>query len=193
MFLAFSCLRGGRHGLEENLGTLFTPRSVGVLQDFLDEKELLVVVDDLEPVRIWQWDTSQTEVTEWLELVRATSEILDQWQVKLWSEIESGGKINYDEVLQKIQEPKWALHVHRLFSHMKKFPNKKANFSSSGELREAVVRRAAHYALQGTVLEKLFPFATLLQTETPWSVKDPLFQPLRNKPLPIIHPFEERR
>lgn len=193
-FVAFSCLFGDKNGLTDNLGTLFTPKNVDALQNFLDGKHLLVVIDDLEPVRIWQWEIPQREITGWLQLVLQASTIPKCWEVVLWSALESRSKkINYDEALDKIQNSKYALHIHKLYLHMQKFPNKKANLAGKKAFQEAATRRAAHYALQGVILEELFPSTILFQTETPWLVKDPLYQPLRNSPLPIVHPYEERR
>ena len=191
-FVAFSCLSGSQNEMEENLGALFTPKKVKALQDFVSE-ELVVIVDDIEPARIWLWETPQEEITEWLRLVKETRVLPEGWKVELWSDLEKMSRVNYGEILKKFREPRNALHVHKFFLHMKKFPNKKANFNSGNALREAALRRSAHYALQGVVLEELFPSATLLQTETPWAVKDPLYQPLRTRKIPIIHPFEERR
>ena len=192
--IAFSCLSGDKKGLRDDLGTLFTPKRILALEKALEKESLLVFVDDLEPRRIWLWDTPQQEITGWLELVIEGSFVPDRWKVILWSHLESRNKgMGYEKALQTIQSPQHALTVHRLETHMRAFPNKKANFSGNKEIREATLRRAAHYALQGAVLEDAFPSGVLFQTETPWKVKDPLFGCLRRKQLQIIHPFEERR
>lgn len=193
MNMAFSCLFGDKSGLAENLGSLFIPKRISALQSFLKEQDLLVILDDLEPVRIWQWEISQEEITGWLQLVVEASAVPEKWQVKLWSDFESHSEKSYNDALEKIRGAKYALHVHRLAIHMQEFPNQKANLEGKKAFQEAAVRRAAHYALQGVILEELFPSGVLLQTETPWKVKDPLFQPLRGELLPIVHPFEEER
>ena len=187
--MAFSCLDGDKKGLSDNLGTLFVPKKIQTLQKTLSGESLIIFVDDLEPKRIWLWDTPQEEITGWLQLVIEENAIPEQWQVILWSSVELRSKKSYEHALQLIQTPKHALTVHRLQTHMRAFPNKKANFIGNKEIREAALRRAAHYALQGLVLEETFPSGVLLQTETPWKVKDFLFSPLRQNKLPIIHPF----
>lgn len=192
-FVTFSCLSGDQEKkiLGENLGTLFTDRKIKVVRQVFKEHYLTVIIDDTEPVRIWQWDTPQEEVTGWYQLVFEESIVPEGWTIKLWSEIERASGVIYEKIITEIAKPEYALVVYHRLEHMKQFPNKKLKWVR--DLHYAAILRVAQYALQGIILEKKFPSAILLQGETPWAVKDPLFQTLRDSPLPIIHPFEERR
>lgn len=189
--IAFSCLsgEGKKEAIDISLGSLFTLSNIRKMIAKLEGKPLFVILDDCEPVRVWQWIKSQTEVTEWCRLIidDKKGEIPTGWEVILWSDIELRASVTFDQVLDDISLPQHALARHHLEKYMREFPNKKL----IGKVGEAARRRLAQYALQGVVLEQLYPNATLLQTEKPAKVKDPLYQPLRQKPLPIIHPFSE--
>ncbi len=196
----FSCLSGNgfKQELGLSLGTLFETRLkkmteafVGQLSEAGHNVPIMVLLDDCEPCRVWQWDTSQEEITEWCRMVieDSSEEIPTDWNVKLWSDLERGAKLTFEESLAKMSEPGQALLVHQHLEHMRAFPNKKL----IGDIKVAALRRVAGYALQGVVLEECMPAAILCQTETPWSIKDPIYNPFRGKPLPIIHPYPERR
>jgi hypothetical protein len=200
--MAFSCISGSAEGHEigQDMGALFGKRKRKETEAFLGtlaavgrQQCFLVVLDDCEPRRVWQWEISQEEVTDWCRMVVEDAEGQNQippgWEIKLWSDIEKSCAVEYDRVLAEICAPRFALIVHQHIEHMKRFPNKKL----AGDIRQAAVRRVAQYALQGAVLEESFPHAILLQSETPWGVKDPLYGALRRKPLPIIHPYPEER
>ncbi|MFA6445988.1 MAG: hypothetical protein WCW14_01930 [Candidatus Paceibacterota bacterium] len=199
-FLAFSCLSGSATDQElgSNLGGLFIGRITKVVIGLLDELKslgyedgLTVILDDCEPRRVWQWSIPQEDVTTWYQMVIEDNkdQIPTSWKVLLWSEIEAKVRISYEEILTQVNGPNYALIVHQQLEHVKKFPNKKL----LGDVREAVLRRVAEYSLQGKVLEGIFPTVILIQTETPWRVKDPLYSPLRQVALPIIHPYPEER
>jgi hypothetical protein len=196
-FIAFSCLSGDqiKRELGDNLGSLFTERKIRISNETLVAlgTRLTVFVDDTEPVRIWGWPTQQQEITDWCRLVVESSTLPPNWDIALWSETEQRTDLNYEGVLETIKTPEHALLVNRRLAHMKEFPNRKIKNLKGKGLENAAIQRVAQYALQGLVLEKLMPRAVLLQAETPWAVKDPLYQPLRRSPLPIVHPFEERR
>jgi len=200
--VAFSCISGSAEGqeIDQDMGTLFKKRrekEMEVLLSALEatgqKRHLLVILDDCEPRRVWQWNISQDEVTNWCRMVIEDAEsqgrVPSGWEIKLWSDVEKSCAVAYDCILEQIRTPPFALLVHQHVEHMKRFPNKKL----AGDVREAAVRRVAQYALQGIVLEEFIPSAILLQSETPWSVKDPLYGALRTKPLPIVHPYPEER
>ncbi len=200
IFVAFSCLTGsGRtKELHEDPGVIFRGGKIKTTSRILDDLKntghavpLCVILDDCEPRRVWQWDTPQEEITAWCEMIieDVKNDISSDWDVIPWSRIERGLPLAYDDILGRVSVPRHALLLHQQLDHMKRFPNKKL----IGDMRDAAQRRIAEYALQGKALEEAFPHAILLQTETPWRVKDPLYALLRNDPLPIIHPYPEER
>ena len=196
-FITFSCLSGDqeRQELGENLGGLFTEKKIHVLKQITDKVGcgFTVFIDDTEPIRIWGWSTPQKEISEWCQLVIENTTIPEGWVVRLWSSLEENSGLKYSEVQERINRPEHALLVHRRLAHMKEFPNRKVKNLKGKDLEDAAIKRVAQYALQGLVLESKMPSAILFQTETPWAVKDPLYQAFRNSQLPIVHPLEERR
>lgn len=199
-FIAFSCLSGSATGqkLGMDLGKLFAGRIKTALINFLEEMKhnsyrsgLAVLLDDCEPRRVWQWSLPQAEITQWYEMVIEDNkaQIPEDWEVILWSRIEERVRVNFEQTFEKISGEEYALIRYLQLLHMRKFPNKKL----LGSVQEAVLRRIAEYALQGKIIREIFPHAILIQTETPWKVKDPLFSVLREIPLPIIHPYPEER
>jgi hypothetical protein len=197
--IIFSCLSGdgSKQELDLSLGTLFetklkrlTEKFSNQLIDIGHDLPITVLLDDCEPKRVWQWSTPQAEITAWCRMViEDSSEIPSNWTVRPWSDLEQGTNLTFEESVQVITHSKHALLVHQHQEHMKKFPNKKL----IGNLRDAALRRVAGYALQGVVLEQQIPSAILCQSETPWEVKEPIYNPFRDSPLPIIHPYPERR
>lgn len=194
-FIVFSCLSGSAKTQElgQNLGVLFetslnrhAQRFHKSLQEAGYQNDLLVIIDDCEPCRVWQWDTPQQEITTWCKLVIETTQIPVGWSVQLWSEIEQRANICFDDVLCRMSQQCHSLLVWQHCEHMQKYPNKKLR----GDVATAALRRVADYALQGLVLQTVIPHGILCQSETPWSAKDPLFNPLRQNKLPIIHPFK---
>lgn len=196
-FISFSCLSGNQEKQElgENLGALFIESKIRILQNITQRlgARFTIFIDDTEPIRIWQWPTPQSEISEWCQLVIESTEIPKNWSVQLWSHVETGSGPEYQQILEEVSKPKHAMLVHRRLAHMKEFPNKKIKDLKGRDLEHAATRRVAQYALQGLILEKKMPSAILLQSETPWGVKDPLYQALRKNLLPIVHPFKERR
>ncbi len=200
LLVAFSCLSGdgANQEIAHDIGVMFKKRRIKATTKFLSDLEnagysgkLVVILDDYEPSRVWQWCIPQEEVTSWCEmLIEDTKEIIPKnWELKLWSEFEQELEIEYEEILYEMRKTSYELLVYQQIEYMRNFPNKKL----VGEIREASLRRITQYALQGVVLEKICPQAILVQSETPWSVKDPLYNPLRSSFLPIIHPYDERR
>ncbi|HEY4522459.1 MAG TPA: hypothetical protein VJH91_02380 [Candidatus Paceibacterota bacterium] len=200
--LAYACLAGDgvARMLEESLGFLSSDRKTRRVQQVLTDlrdlgcaTRLVVIVDDFEPCRAWQWDVPQEQITEWCRLlVDATPrEVFAGSDVEfvLCSELEQGFEPRYEEIYPKICDPKFEILVHKNLQHIRRFPNKKR----VGDGRESTVRKVAQYAIQGLVLEHKFPHGILLQTETPWAVKDPLYDSLRQRPLPIAHLFPDER
>lgn len=197
--IIFSCLsgNGATQELELSLGTLFETRLKKLTARFLEQLSgavhnlpITVLIDDCEPRRVWQWSSPQDEITEWCRMViEDSSEIPSGWTVKLWSDLEQGTSMTFEESMIAISHSKHTLLVHQHLEHMKRFPNKKL----IGNLKDAALRRVAGYALQGLVLEQKIPSAILCQSETPWGVKDPIYSPFRGSPLPIIHPYPERK
>ena len=199
--IIFSCLSGNgkRKEIDQNLGTLFQRRKKKIVQKLFTalcgagyDTAPLVIIDDCEPSRVWQWNISQEEITCWCEMIieaaRERGDIPEKWKILLWSRIERDESVIYDEILEKVRK-ECSLWTHQHLSYMRKFPNRKL----VGDIRGAAKRRVAEYALQGILLEKRFPKAILLQSEVPWRVKDPLYNLLRGQLLPIIHPLPERR
>jgi hypothetical protein len=71
------------------------------------------------------------------------------------------------------------------------FPNKGLGDMSA---KEATINKLVQYQFQSLVLGCSVPNAVLIQTETPWEVKDPIFSsPYGKWVKSIIHPFEARR
>jgi len=196
-FFSFSCLSGDHLNKElgYNLGILFTERRMRATEKIFEQlgSRIIVFIDDTEPIRIWRWPTPQEEITEWCRMVVEDTAVPESWDVRLWSETESLSSLEYQKILAEVRKPEHALVVSRRLAHMREFPNRKIKDLRGKELEDAARHRVAHYALQGLVLEQIIPNGVLLQAETPWAVKDPLYQTLRVSSLPIIHPFEERR
>lgn len=198
----FSCLSGNGATQEvgHDLGVMFKEKRMMVTNKlFSDLKQVgylgqvVVILDDYEPRRVWQWSAPQEEITSWCEMLidDIQGSLPEGWKLKLWSRFEQDSSFDYEQVLVEMRKSAYALLVHQQLEYMKKFPNKKL----IGSMKEASLRRLTEYALQGAVLEKSCPSAILIQSETPWSVKDPLYSPLRKSRLPIVHPYSsnERR
>lgn len=201
--VAFSCLvgNGKSQKLSTDLGVLFTTSLRKKAKLFMEKmknagytRELLVIVDDCEPITVWGWSLTQVDVTTWYRMAIEDSDTPSCFEVRLWSEIREGT----DRIVRwdMVKAPD-SLLLHRLCKHMRQFPNKKLRC----DVMIAAKMRAAHYAYQGITLSLCIPHAILLQTETPWNVKDPLyaagvFQIVSGQTqvgFPIIHPFSEER
>lgn len=192
----FSCLSGEPNQFPENLGKFFeSGKHKPMLRMLRELKEITtvtfrVIIDDTDPIRIWGSTLPQTEITDWLKLLiedAQQKEELQPFELKLWSEMEKESGDSFELALQEIQTPCHALLVYHRLEHMRKRPPRRL----AGNLKQASELRVAQFALQGKVFEVLEPRTILVQTDTPWKVKDPPYQALRRIPLPIIHPFEE--
>lgn len=201
-FVLFSCLSGNgdKEELGQDLGVLFTSKLRSKTERFMSLLEgagfagrLKVIIDDEEPTSCWGWKVPQQEIVTWCRMVMEETNVPPGWEVLLWSEVTS----RLFQIVSRPQ-PQWlmdvcnnSIEIHRLFRHMTDFPNKGLRKMRA---HEALARKVSHYAYQGVCLKHLFPNAILIQTETPWEVKDPLFRgPLGNSVASIIHPFERRR
>jgi hypothetical protein len=156
---------------------------------------VLPILDDTDPKRIWCWETSQDELTFMCELMveqAKTSMLLPvNWYPTVWTALESKyvGEQTFASVLEWARSP--GKHKIEIQKHKKMLAEHLDQYHFSSGLEETAVRRVASPVFEGVVLEKVLPNAILFQTEYPWAQKDILYQLLRNKnnPLAIIHPF----
>lgn len=189
----FSCLSGEPDQLPENLGKFFTSGKDKVVTRLLTSLEssiaitLRVIIDDTDPVRIWGSTLHQADITEWLRMIIEDVPMRENIEIVLWSDLEKQGSQSFYQILETIRTPKHALLIYHRLQHMKQRPPRRL----FGSLQEASERRVAQFALQGKVFEATTPNAVLIQTDSPWKVKDPPYQALRQTLLPIIHPFSE--
>lgn len=211
-FVIFSCLSGNaeREELPQDLGVLFTTSLHAKAESFMNlltragfVGRLQVIVDDTEPVKFWNWGKSQSEITTWCQMVIEEMDIPKSWDVKLWSDLESGyamvtgsgaGLPSYSEFYaSKITQVKSSVLFHKLFQHISNFPNKGLQMKNV-PVEKATTDKLIQYQFQQLILRRMMANGVLIQTETPWEVKDPLFHgPLGNSFGSIIHPFERRR
>jgi hypothetical protein len=156
--------------------------------------QVIPILVDTEPRRIWGWQTEQSELTAACELMIEQTPETDllpkNWQPVIWSELEGryDGSWSFGKCLALVRGPgKHQLLVGQQEQHLADIRHE---YHALG-VRETAIRRVAGYAFEGLILEKLFPRAILLQSEWPWREKDVLYQWLRAKknPLAIIHPF----
>jgi hypothetical protein len=202
-FIAYACLAGDgtTQQLSNTVGFLSSGKKRKAMHDFLTairhagaDPKIVVVFDDFEPCRAWQWDYAQEEVTLWCEIL-IDEHLRDVFpgfdtEVLLCSQLESNFEPGYADVYRRIcNDRAHDLLIHQNFEHMRRFPNKKR----TGDERECARRKVAQYAVQGLALERRFPNGILLQSETPWRVKDPLYDPLRQAPMPVVHLFPDER
>ncbi len=211
-FVIFSCLSGNgeREELGQDLGVLFATNLRAKAERFMDllacagfMGRFQVIVDDTEPVKFWNWGKSQSEITTWCQMVIEEADIPKNWEVKLWSGLESGyamlidsgsGLPPYSEFYaSKIAQVKSSVLFHKLFQHIRNFPNKGLQMKNVS-VEKATTDKLVQYQFQQLVLRRMMANGVLIQTETPWEIKDPLFHgPLGNSFGSIIHPFERRR
>ena len=202
-FIAFSCLSGNARKLElgNDLGVLFTTklkhkaeRFVRILRSAGYTSPFTVIVDDYEPWKVWEWDISPQDVTDWYRMAVEDSDIPSGWEVKLWSDFVRGDTPGSSAYIDYKTVPAVnGICLYELYKHMRRFPNKKLKM----DVRQAAERRARHYQVQGLELSNLIEGPILVQTETPWEVKDPLYitdgsflaGSWKRMRLPIIHPF----
>jgi len=211
----FSCLSGNGRKEEfgQDLGTLFVTRLKGRAETLFSllrgagyEGSFCVIVDDTEPSRVWQWKIGEQDSALWYRMVIEDAKIPLGWEVKLWSDIESAftetsrsrgylapGVSSFDEYLSERRARGPSHNAYRLLEHMKQFPNKKLR-EEEVSLKEVALRRAVQCKWQGMVISQFISNPVLIQTETPWAVKDPLlYHPLGNSFHSILHPFAYER
>ncbi|GEM_PF-5154395 len=211
-FVIFSCLSGNgeKEELGQDLGVLFTTNLQEKAKSFSDSLassgyngQLLVIVDDSEPVKFWNWKMSQEDVTLWCRMVVEDSDIPEGWEIKLWSDLESeyartldseASPLSYGEFYaSKVSQIKGSVVFHKLFQHIKNFPNKGLQLKGVS-VEKTTIDKLVQYQFQQLVLRSMIANGVLIQTETPWEVKDSLFHgPLGQSFASIIHPFERRR
>jgi len=211
VFVFFSCLSGDgkREESGQDLGVLFTTSLRQKMEQFTAllsntgfRPTTLIIIDDTEPVRFWNWNILQEEVTTWCRMIVKETNIPNYWCISLWSDLEKIRETNlyvdgtfassYEEY-RRIRGDKVVRSVayHKLLQHIKQYPNKGLKTLSA---QEATINKLVQYEFQGEILKKVVPNAILVQTETPWEVKDLLFHnQLRKSVASIIHPFERRR
>ncbi|MBS3914360.1 MAG: hypothetical protein KG003_07670 [Bacteroidetes bacterium] len=156
--------------------------------------KVTTILVDTEPLRTWGWKVSQEEMTTACELMieeaRESGLLPENWDSTLWSELEN--LYSGDQTFVKCLE--WAncagkqtIAIQEQAKHLAGF----LNYEFPLGFKETGTRQVAAYALEGAILEELFPDALLLQSEWPWAEKDKLYQWFRKKPLQIVHPFQK--
>ena len=202
-FVTFSCLGTNKKKEELKLDLeetfFFRYRRHLVAEKLLGSlgiaTELMIILPDTEPIRTWGWKTPQEEVSECcIMMVEDKTQILpSNWKIVLWSEIEKVvTEFTYDDALIWARKSGHPLVIKEEVTHLLYFPN----ILMRRNAEEVALRQVAAYALEGRILEQFVPQGILLQSEFPIKRKDGMYQPLRLKPLPIIHPFnlpKERR
>lgn len=197
--LAFSCLGTYRGKEELRLDireTLFFKMFRKNLDRFLSActqadvaVNLSVILPDTEPVETWGWGRTQESLTDDCRLMAECAEgIPAGCEVKLWSDLLAQTGFDYATAYEWVRRSGPELLIAGEAQHVatsKAF----ADIQLSAKPRQVAERQVAAYALQGQVLEKLFPHAIFLQSETPAARKDLMYNPLRQHPLPVIHPF----
>jgi hypothetical protein len=200
-FIAFSCLGTyrGKQELRPSLDETYffrsskvAPRAIELVRA-LEAAGVTVSVhaflQDREPCRTWGWQVAQGDITAACELMRegGQSALPSNWHITLWSEVETmcGGEVphaSWTEWARKTHP----LMIHQVTEHLRGFPE----IEFVGGVKVAAARQVAAYALEGCLLEKMYPDAILLQSETPYERKARMYQLRRKQPLPIIHPFK---
>ena len=200
-FLTFSCLGTykGKEELKLNLLETFFFRKFlkpsGRLFEELSSAgvtaQLIVILPDTEPRETWGWGIPQHELTECCRMMveDAAASLPFEVEVVLWCDLAQQVTSTYAQALEWAEKLGPPLLIRAEADHIRISPA----FSEIA-LREkptrVATRQVAAYAWQGKVLEQLFPFGIFVQSEFPAERKDRMYQPLRSKTLPIVHPFE---
>ncbi len=203
-FVVFACL-GTVRGKEELRLDLsetiffkkFRRQAERLLKSFSGEgihTKLIVILPDLEPRRTWGWQVPQEEITGLCELMveDAASTLPQHWRVRLWSDIEMEAQAgaDYDTALRWAMKSAPELILRPETQFFRDFGRLHPDIIVADEPETRVARKQiAAYAHEGRVLERLYPNAILLQTDTPVGRKDAMFNLLRREPLAIAHPF----
>ncbi|KKU90165.1 MAG: hypothetical protein UY20_C0001G0016 [Candidatus Yanofskybacteria bacterium GW2011_GWA1_48_10] len=220
-FVGFSCTFGddgersidiGRHGFFERKTRSRTENLLSKLRDLEKDVRFTVFIDDMEFRRVWGWSRSQESLTEecefQIELAREESQIPGDWDVELWSRVESRiecipkvclntelwhqinsgvacAPINYEMVLKWAAEPAQSRALDEIARMRQTYPrNRNVKLS---ELRASSVTGLAVYSHAGEVLEFLHPGAIFIHSAD--HRRDHMLGYRRTKPLPIIHPW----
>lgn len=200
-FVAFACLSGDERKQSLRLPSgcsdlLLKPAQVAAIDRFQScsrergggDTDFCLIVDDFGPTRIWRWDIEQTFVTDWCRsVIQLAQKKRRSWQFRLASEFLEVG--SYEEVLLEISKPKHALLVSRYLQYLRESQPERLGAGK----REVAARKVANFVFHGLALEKVAPGATLIQTEAPRVLKDPLYSVLRRRPLSIVHLWPEER
>ncbi len=194
--IVFSCLGSvkGKEELHLDLAATYFFRSrkfrelielVTRLQE-IKSVRVTAVLPDLEPRRTWGWTTSYDDLTTACQLMIEDYPLTlpDNWRVVCWSELETD-TIVYADALNWAHEPAQHIHVHKEASYLRRFPD----IVFADGLEHAARHQVAAYAHEGKTLEHVLQHAILVQSEHPPERKDRMYQPLRSRTLPIIHPF----
>ncbi|MFA6018045.1 MAG: hypothetical protein WC776_02575 [Patescibacteria group bacterium] len=200
--MAFACL-GSRRGREEITPDIMTTilfrrfhrridAFIEALQRIDPMTELHIFLPDFEPRRTWGWEGDQSDVTLSCMIMREDVELLPMQKIHLWSEIEEGCGCEeeaYLGVLSRIESltPSWMFQEEIVF--FRELSNRHPDILTRGKPRDIAKHQLAAYAHEGSVLERVFPNAILLQADAPFRRRDAMFAPLRSSPLVIAHPF----
>lgn len=197
---AFSCLGTCRGKEELKLDireTLLFKKFGKKLDSFLSActqadvaVDLSVILPDTEPVETWGWNRPQGAITEDCRLMAECAEGLPSGcKISLWSDLLGQTGLDYTTAYEWVKQSGPELLIAGEAEHIsrsKAFADIQLNIKP----RQVAERQVAAYALQGQVLEQLFPHAIFLQPETPADRKDKMYNPLRQRMLSVIHPFE---
>jgi hypothetical protein len=196
-FIVFSCLASvrGAEKLILNLSLtmffrLFRRQTEPFLQTFLAKGlpvQLVVVLPDTEPRETWGWKVPQEELTKSCRQM-VDNHLLPCCKVLLWSDLVTQSNDTFEQALVWAEKSASPLIIKQEIDYMKTSSAYRDIFLGK-DLRQTAIRQAAAYALQGKVLEQLYPQAILLQSELPTTTKDKMYNPLRTNPLPVLHPF----
>lgn len=199
MFVAFACLGTyqGKEAIRRELAaTNFLQRFAVPTEQLLAQIQTLganvnltVFLADLEPCRTWGWQSvTPEEISRHCRVMVEThrSYLPSNWGVRLWSEAEMQNAAGaFTDAHRWAREAAHPLILRGEAEHIGLFPD----ILSRRKAREHALIQVASYALEGKILEEILPNAILLQTEFPARRKDQMYQPLRTRKLPVIHPF----
>lgn len=154
--------------------------------------EIIACLADLEPLRVWGWQTDQEEMTVACQLMAEQGQdvLSPLWRFQLWSELEADyqGESDFQTILADLD--KQGKHRLLIDAQEKHLLGTRHDYHQLPP-REVAKRRVASYGFEGLILERVLPNAIFMQISNPYKIRDPLHQRLRDRdaPLPIIHPF----
>lgn len=149
-----------------------------------------IILPDTEPKETWGWSVPQEELTGYCRMMAedAAKQLPKNFQILLWSDLLGQTSYSFDEVLLWAERFASAILINSESQFIKNSPEFNEILLWDKPVKIAQ-KQVAAYALQGLVLEKLFPNAIFLQSEFPAARKDKMYMPLRSRELPIVHPF----